>query len=574
MQKWRYYTGLIVLWLLFSTATLLLLFRMVVSYGKVEVKVDYTAFKKENISIYWSEMLRWDTEKYQQQKTHTGRHTYHYTIRHAQSIFFLRIDPDETCDSAILHSVSINGITCPLEMNTFDSCRISGVKLVKVKDGTLMVRDKNDKDPHLVIKIPKDCRAVIFKWKTADIIFILLTLLADIALLFFCIRRRFLSSMMQKRGFYFVLVFLLFISLHWLNYALDFYPVQPNIEKRKLEKFPDLDSLLVKPDTIFMRYSQACYDHFRYRNLLIKSRSSLYLDLFGESSMPGKVVMGEKQMFFPSFAWLTDDFMGRISYSQGFIDSLVMVTKEKQEMLARQGIKFLVVVPPAKQTVYYDLMPAYYRLQQKKPSLLDQIEAAMKKAGINYFVSLADTMIGLKNSHPDKLLYYLNDTHWNEYGAFKAYQVFMKSFYDMDTLFGRPLNEKEISVEAGSDINGDLAECLIINDINKRSIYKIHPFCDDSIPCEIIPDKKHNSDSYRFYNPNGYGKILFYRDSYFVAWQPFFTHHFRESIYIWDYHMDMNEIMRYKPDYVVLEIGEMYVTNMAKAMKPLSYHGN
>ena len=53
MNKWKHITGLIFLWLLFSTGTLLCLFQFVFDHGKVKVVVDYTAFKKEDITIYW-----------------------------------------------------------------------------------------------------------------------------------------------------------------------------------------------------------------------------------------------------------------------------------------------------------------------------------------------------------------------------------------------------------------------------------------------------------------------------------------------------------------------------------------
>lgn len=573
MKKKRYITGLIFLWLLFSAVTLLLLARFALNYGKVRITLDYTSYKKETISIYWSDMFAWDSEKYIQKKASEGRHEYSFTIRHADSLCFLRIDPDEECDSAIIHSICVNGISCPLYLSAFDTCRHRESDLVQKKNGTALYKEKGSNDPQVIIKIDPRCRKIIYEWEFSDLILIAVTFLVDIFLLICAYRRKLFLKLIGEPRFFFVVIFLVLISAHWENYVLDFYPVPVNMEKRELEKFPKWEKLYSSSDTFFTACSQYCYDHFRFRNELIKDRSAMYLGLFGESSIPSKVVMGEEGMYFPSFAWLTDDFTGKISYPQQFLDSVITKTKEKHDMLSRQGIAFYIVVPPCKQMIYHDLMPAYYRLQQKKPSMQDQIMDAMKKAGIDYFISLTEPLTDVRNKEPGRLLYYLNDTHWNEYGAFRAYQSLMNFLHQKDSCYGKPLTEKDITIDTTSDTYGDLAECLLLNKISRRTTLKIFPFCSDSVPSEIVAEKNRKKDTYIFNNPGGSGKVLFYRDSYMVSWQPFFTHHFRQSIFIWDYNMDMNEIMRYDPDVVILELGEMYITNLNKPIIPYNDKG-
>jgi hypothetical protein len=570
MNKWKHITGLVLLWLLFSAGTFLCLYQFVFHYGKVKVVVDYTAYKKEDITIYWVKGDNWAEENHLTQTTKIGRGSYTYYIRHSDTVTSVRVDPDEACDSCILHSISVEGIQHPFSCSDFSKNEHYNSSVAEQHDGLKIYRDRDSDDPYLIVPVPAKSGAVLYQWKGYELILIILALLFDIAVLIYLFRIRFLKTFFQKQQMskiFIVFAFLLCISMYWTDRVLDFYPQQPNIENRKLVKFPKWKSLVTKTDSFFIDCTQWCSDYFNYHNLLIKSNSALYLSFLGESSMPKQVLIGKHHMFFPSFAWFMDDFMGKMIYPKGTIDTMVLATKAKHDSLAAHGIHFLVIVPPSKQTVYNDYMPEYYRMLQKRPSLLDQVTDAMKNAGITYYISLADTLKNMKQHSPEKQLYYDNDTHWNEYGAFKGYQVMMNYIYNIDSCYGKPVNEKDISIDSTQDDHGDLAKCLVINDINKRNIFHIQPFYSDSIPHKTKHEKKHKSPTYIYNNPHGHGKVLFYRDSYMVACLPFFIHHFRESVFIWDSQMDMNEILKYKPDLVILENGELFINNLAKPIQ-------
>lgn len=572
MNKWRYITGLIGLWLLFSTVTILYLFQFVFNEGKVKIKivVDYTAFKKENLTVYWEKVTGWDEENQITKTTRIGRESYTFYIRQTDTILSIRIDPDEACDSCILHSVSVEGIQYPFSCNDFSMNKHNNSRIVQHKDGLMIIRDRDSDDPNLTVPVPANGGVVLDESKDYEVVVIIITLLFDIVILVFSIRRKFLYAFFQKHQpstIFFVIAFLFCIFMYWTDRLFDYYPQQPNIENRELVKFPKWKTLINRPDSFFSTCTQWCYDNFYYHNVFIKSQSVLYMELFGVSSKPKSVLIGKHNMFFPSFAMFMDDFMGKIKYPKETIDSMLLAAKTKHDMLSKHGIRFLEIVPPSKQTVYSDYMPEYYRVLQRRPSLLDQLTEAMKNAGITYFISLADTLKNLRRLSPEKQLFYDDDTHWNEYGAFKAYQVVMNYLHNIDSCYGKPVDEKDISIDSTQDDHGDLAKCLIINDIYKRNIFHIRPFYHDSIPFEMINDKKHKSVTYIYNNPHGHGKVMFYRDSYMVACLPFFAHLFRQSVFIWDYQMDMNEILKYEPDIVILENGELFINNLVKPIK-------
>jgi hypothetical protein len=570
MHKWKYIIGIIVLWLVFSTATILALFQFVLTYGKIEVKVDYTAFNKENVTIYWDKGTGWAVENRFNKTSSIGRNVYTYHIRHTDTIFALRIDPDDACDSVILHSVSVSGVKCALSFNDFSNNEHHNSRIVKQSDGFKIYRDAKSDDPNLVIPIPVSCRSVVYQWKTSEIIYIILTLIFDIGILIFIIRRRFLKRFFENQNFWkvlFVFAFLLCISMYWTDRGLNFYPQQPNIENRRLVKFPKWTVLANKPDSLFNCCTQWCSDFFPYRNMLIGTRSAAYMWLFKESPIPGVVMIGKNNMFFSALEPYQKDFIGIDMYPRSQVNDMYHIAQEKQDILAANGIPFFLVLVPAKQTVYSELMPDYFRLQHTRPSFMDRIAERISKEKIN-FMCLTDTLINLKQQYPERQLFYNYDTHWTEYGAFRSYQSVMNWIYSIDTSYGRPMRENEITIDTFKDNQADLAKCLIVNDIYKRTRYNIQPVLWDTVLMEKIIEKDHGP-TFIYRNPKGHGRVLFFRDSYMLQWAPFFTHHFKECILIWDHHMYMDEIMKYKPDIVIEEVGEFYIDHLLYPIKTI-----
>jgi len=573
MKQIKYLVGLFVLWLFFSTITVLCLLRFALTYGEVKVTVDYTTNKAEDITLYWDDGKGYTLDNHISQTTRTGRHTYNYTIRHNDSIAAVRIDPADDCDTVILHSVSVNGITCPVSCSDFSKCEHYNSHLKQENGGVKIYRDKGCIDPYLIIPVPLSCRAVLAVWKPSEIAWIIIILILDLVILIICIKRKFLKGFFIKHNLtqiLFIYVFLFLISAYWINRAVDFYPQQPNIENRRLIRFPEWKVLPAKPDSFFTATTQWCSDYFNYRNILVGTRSALYIKLFKESPIPGIVLIGRKSMFFPAYTPLLFDYLGFMRYTDKQLNDIKTISKEKQDVLAKNGIQFYITMIPAKQTVYYDLMPDYYRFRQWKSTLLDQVTAHMNNSGVN-FISLQDTLLNLRQRNPDKQLFYSYDTHWNEYGAFKCYQGVMNAIYKNDSSFGKPLRDEDVVIDTLEDNQGDLAKCLLVNEIYKRPLYKIHPVIRDKVSIQKIIHSD-RSATLIYTNPKGHGRAVFFRDSYMIQWVPFFSHHFKECILIYSHSMNLQEIMYYKPDVVVDEIGELFIDHLLLPLQSVPYH--
>ncbi|MGD0710239.1 MAG: hypothetical protein ABR968_03585, partial [Bacteroidales bacterium] len=369
MNKWKHITGLIFLWLLFSTGTLLCLFQFVFDYGKVKVVVDYTDYKKEDITIYWATNTswangsNWTEENHLTKTTGIGRYSYTFYIRHTDTITCISIDPDEACDSCILHSISVEGIQHPFSCSDFSKNKHYNSSVSQQKDGLKIYRDRDSDDPYVIVPVPANDGAVLYHWKGYEIILIVLVLLFDISVLIFLFRFRFLMTFFQKQQMskiFFVFAFLLCISMYWTDRVLDFYPQQPNIENRKLVKFPKWKTLINKTESFFIDCTQWCSDYFNFRNMLIEARSMAYLKILNETPMPELVKLGKNNMLFPAFEPCLQDFTGTLQFSEKQLNDICTYTKEKNDVLARDSITFWLILVPLKLTVYFDLLPDYY----------------------------------------------------------------------------------------------------------------------------------------------------------------------------------------------------------------------
>jgi alginate O-acetyltransferase complex protein AlgJ len=86
-------------------------------------------------------------------------------------------------------------------------------------------------------------------------------------------------------------------------------------------------------------------------------------------------------------------------------DEAVQTIKTYNDLLRSQGIRFIFLPIPEKENIYYEY------LQTKKPVFLEQLISTLKKSGIE----TVDTQKAFDDAfRKGVLLYYPNDTHWNE----------------------------------------------------------------------------------------------------------------------------------------------------------------
>lgn len=100
------------------------------------------------------------------------------------------------------------------------------------------------------------------------------------------------------------------------------------------------------------------------------------------------------------------------------IQNYISSFKKLQEFYESKGIKFLIIVAPAKSSIYPERLPSW--IIQPKKTFNDILINKMKENGIKIF-SLKQYLLESKLKYKNDLFYFRADDHWNRLGALLAY---------------------------------------------------------------------------------------------------------------------------------------------------------
>ncbi|MDR3088720.1 MAG: hypothetical protein LBU39_02765 [Desulfobulbaceae bacterium] len=319
-------------------------------------------------------------------------------------------------------------------------------------------------------------------------------------------------------------------------------------------------------------------DHFGFRQDYIARYQRQMLRWFDilPASMP--VLRGLDGWYFFTMFQLLDDFYGRIPLTAAQIQTWIKTQTEKQRWLYEQGIRYLLVIPPNKQSVYPQMLDENALAAQKK-SRRDQVVAAL---GDKTFAFMPDLQEKFRNYSGGKPLYYRGDSHWNDLGASLAFQEMINTLsrwfpgtnFHTDYAITKKINGRG----GNSGMGGDLVR--IVGIPNHRENYPC--FARRPRGIKRLPLPYHFSDlppqpdrpSYLTRAPRAKNqlKALVFRDSFFVPLAPLIAENFGEVIFLWKSYDKKNveeAIAHFKPDVVIEEIVERHMFDfMLKKEKP------
>ena len=330
----------------------------------------------------------------------------------------------------------------------------------------------------------------------------------------------------------FIMLFLTIVGSPPLLYILSSNKEWSDMEKRELASFPeapkDFKTLLQFPKKFEDYYN----DHFGLREVLIDRYHREMRKRFGQSSVPN-VVTGKEGWYFYTANRLLDDFRGLVPLTEQQLISWKEDLVHKRDWLAKQGIHYLFVFVPDKQTIYPEYLPDYFQ----KAKGTTRIEQLMEHLKQDRDVGILDLRPGLLNAKSERQLYQKTDTHWNEYGAFVGYkevmhqlsQWFPKEQFKLDFYFHDTTMEHPA---------GDLAKMLGLHE----TIKEIHPllkerhFCAQRMELNLEIEnfrKMKETEPFMKGCRDANLRALVFIDSFFGSIEPFFSENFQKVVYLW-----------------------------------------
>lgn len=318
-------------------------------------------------------------------------------------------------------------------------------------------------------------------------------------------------------------------------------------EKREMKLFPVLNVLTVKefPSEFDKYYS----DSLPFRNQIIDICSSCEYRFYGFTESE-KVLFGKDGWLF--YKWKQDgdpiaDYKRINQFSQKELETIKHNLICTKNYLASHNSDFLLLICPNKENAYPEYMPDYI-IRADRISRTKQLTEYMKGSGVR-IISLQEPLDERKKTWP---VYLEKDTHWNLAGAYTGSEQTAEAF-------GKKLPSFESlnpHTESGF-VPKEYKDLLDIGGIDLTENRHV------SIQYDSISERNDISEfETGFRNNQGSGRLMMLRDSFGIPMMPFLADQFSEARFIHRRHFKNSVMQEFKPDCLVLQIVERYLTDL------------
>ncbi len=297
-------------------------------------------------------------------------------------------------------------------------------------------------------------------------------------------------------------------------------------EKRKLAPFPTLSGVSL---TAYPAEFEAYFnDHFGLRRPLIRWYNHFRVLYLGVSSSKS-VHVGKNGWLFQNAPVHLRDMQNGWPFSLGELQHWAKILSAKQQWLKEQGVDYLFVFAPSKHLIYPEKLPLSVK-QLSNLSRLDQIVDYLRHNTDVNFIDLRPVMLEAKQTMRP---YHKTDTHWNDYGAYLAYQAVMIRM-QKDLPEARILSLSTHDFMEKNMPGGDLAQNLDLKDVMREVeivARKQVSVCGKNTAGEQLTIVEQNNQEFSTTCKEGRYRALLFRDSYSLSMMKYFSESFHSIYY-------------------------------------------
>ncbi|MBO4633173.1 MAG: hypothetical protein J5858_14735, partial [Lentisphaeria bacterium] len=271
------------------------------------------------------------------------------------------------------------------------------------------------------------------------------------------------------------------------------------------------------------------------------------------------LIFGEDDWLFVRFASRYgqtpyDDYLGNNLFTPQELQTILGNLTRARDVLKKQNIRFCVFIAPGKLHVYDRMLPEEWRRKPGASTRIRQlVEYIRKNSDIPVEYPLDEFAAYEKKFAVP--LYYKHDTHWNFLGAYIGARSLMRLADPAEA--ARMPDVSSLEYRMAGLHRGDLARMLEAPESFLEPNWKFqHPSFDYSrVPTE--------SGCYSYPGKLPHGKrVFFIRDSFMMGMAPFLAAHFSHLTFYWDFSLNSEMISEDRPDVVVLEIVDRYLSKL------------
>ena len=299
-------------------------------------------------------------------------------------------------------------------------------------------------------------------------------------------------------------------------------------EKRKLTTLPKAPHTLLDVQAYPAGLASYYSDHFGFRNTFVRHYRKLKYTIGDSTSdnltlgKDGWLFLGNTSEAYKKHGDPFGDVRNKNLYSEVELAAFANNIASFKAWLKERGIEYIFVIAPNKHTIYFDKLPDYIKRSGEK-SATDQLVDYLTQNTDVEIVDLRAALIEGRKSHE---VYFKTDTHWNHHGANIAQYEIMKR---IENRFPDLITSEKFDVKPKGSRKGDLSDMLGVEIPSEENL---QPIFTKACSLKREPKKFTPGEPYSWTCEGSALKALIYKDSFFVALEPYFRLKFGKSTYI------------------------------------------
>lgn len=350
-------------------------------------------------------------------------------------------------------------------------------------------------------------------------------------------------------------VFVVVIALPAACKLLHIDPVPEVREYRPMAERPALPRDRAALEAFPGKFEAWYNDHFGLRSALIRGMHLVHGHWLGADTAV-HVIRGSDNWFYYTEKPAGTHYDAVRAFRPEELERWGRVLQKRHDWVARHGARYVVMIPPDKQTVYPEHYPS--ELRPRHVTRLDQLKDYLAR---HTTVPLIDLRQQLQEAKARERIYHVTDSHWNDRGALIGYQALM-GWVAGHFPSAAPLPRSAFSEDVRDELGGDLAQMAAL----EFAIHEQAPHLEPHSPrqsrtCETGVEMP--EDCPRMGPPFAVGcdapglpRAVMFHDSFTWALGPFLAEHFRRLVYVWTDQFSPGLVRRERPDVVIQQMVE------------------
>jgi alginate O-acetyltransferase complex protein AlgJ len=307
-------------------------------------------------------------------------------------------------------------------------------------------------------------------------------------------------------------------------------------------------------------------DHLGFRDGLMRSNARLWISALGGSPSP-QVIVGKQGWFFFNDASAVAQYRGLARFSSSELERWKDVLVGRRDWLRERGIAYVLVLAPNKHMIYPEFMP------DQLPRISTEEQHTQLAAYLTRHTDLevVDLLPVLERAKREHRVYHLTDTHWNDVGAYQAYQSILAGVRRQIPQYADALDPIRVRVHRYTGDGIGLARMTGLSDVYREEMLALEKIDSQS---EIKPE--HRADykaRERRQKPLAHGtpdlempRGVMFRDSFANALIPYLSENFRRILYVWTPDIETGIVEREQPDVVIQQIAGRFLSRPPNAI--------